>query len=413
MLRHVAAVVHRSVSVVVASVASVPQSPTLLPLERLLPVFSGLNLACGRRESNSRAGSSARIGRPRKTRSSRPKDWWVRRDTTHFAYDQDLTRESKDFVQDALREDYQGQSPLKDGPWTGGPWEDGATRRCGVLALKIGIVPQWTAAGARMLCTMYQILDCHVINYTSPEEWDRQFSYDKFDGIARNPLAKLQQKRGKWGVQTVGALSVDPQKFSTEYTNLFSKAGVLPKRRLTRFFVSPSAAVRPGTELTARHFRVGDYVVAEGRTIGRGFQGVMTRWGFAGGPATHGTTKFHRKPGSIGSGRKKRRVDRGKKLPGHMGNEWRTSFNLKIVRINTKYNVVYVKGMHIGPTHAVMRLFDSNHYNQTSRCSAASHPPLPTFFEGEESPDVPDANGDIFDESLFNMNANSISFAAS
>ena len=54
------------------------------------------------------------------------------------------------------------------------------------------------------------------------------------------------EKRGKFGVQTVGAMSCDPQRFSDEYSGLFSKAGILPKRKLTRYFVTPNAAIKVG-----------------------------------------------------------------------------------------------------------------------------------------------------------------------
>jgi len=375
-------------------------------------------------------GASARKGRPIKLRTMRHREWWVRRKTPFYDYDSKstLTEESKDFVQDVLREDYQGTqesdfpeslSPLKDGPWEPGKWETEGigTRRCGVLALKIGTLPQWLTDGTRVLCTMFQILDCHVVNYTSPEEWDRQFAYDKFTRIGPGVLKKLQKKRGIFGVQTVGTLSCDPQRFSNEYSGLFTKAGILPKRKLTRYFVTPNAAIKPGTELTAKHFRVGDKVIVEGRTIGHGFEGVMIRWGFRGGPADvpHGTTKNLRRPGNIGCGRKRRRVNRGKKLPGHMGNEWRTGFNLKILRINTKYNVIYVKGSCPGPPHAVMRIFDSNHHDQLKITTVDSHPPLPTHIEGATSGGgggIPDENGDIFDESLFDFSKPSISYTA-
>jgi len=406
-----------------ANAACLPSS-----LAGLLPALPDLQLAEGRRHSNMKKGSSARIGRPRKTRTMRHKEWWVRRNTPHFDYDQSLTKENQNFLQDALREDYKGvqsgdgedlqngpmtSSPLKDAPWQPQSWVEGmGTRRCGVLGLKIGVVPQWQSDGKRILCTMFQILDCHVVNYTSPEEWDRQFSYDKYRRISGTMLKALQEKRGIYGVQTVGALSCDPQRFSKEYSGLFTNAGILPKRKLTRYFVTPNAAVKPGTELTAKHFRVGDHVVVEGRTIGRGFQGVMIRWGFAGGPASHGSTKFHRKPGNIGCGRKKRRVNKGKKLPGHMGNEWRTAFNLKIVRINTKHNVIYVKGTTPGPPHAVMRIFDSTHHDQLERCSSEDHPPLPTFMVGvgDDPADQADANGDLFDKTLFDFSKPSITY---
>ena len=136
---------------------------------------------------------------------------WVRRNTPFYDYDSNLTAENAEFVQDVQRDDYTGSkaeeveeesaaaaevaaSPLKDAPWDPQPWsnEGIGTRRCGVLALKIGVIPQWLTDGTRYLCTMFQILDCHVINYTSPEEWDRQFNYDKFTRVGGKFLRKLQ-----------------------------------------------------------------------------------------------------------------------------------------------------------------------------------------------------------------------------
>lgn len=65
--------------------------------------------------------------------------------------------------------------------------------------------------------------------------------------------------------------------------------------------------------------------------IYRGFQGVVTRWGFKGGPASHGVTKTHRRPGNIGSGGEKARVWPGQKMPGHMGNRYRILRGLQVL----------------------------------------------------------------------------------
>lgn len=69
----------------------------------------------------------------------------------------------------------------------------------------------------------------------------------------------------------------------------------------------------------------------------------MKRWGFKGQPATHGQTKTHRRPGSLSSGRQKG-VWKGRKMPGYMGRQWRTIRGLKIWRINTELNVLWVSG---------------------------------------------------------------------
>jgi len=89
---------------------------------------------------------------------------------------------------------------------------------------------------------------------------------------------------------------------------MFKNAGVPPKRKLTKFMITENAAVQPGTPLYASHFRVGDYVDVGAKTIGFGFQGVMKRFGFKGGPRSHGATKFHRKRGTVGSGRVNRNL---------------------------------------------------------------------------------------------------------
>ena len=65
-------------------------------------------------------------------------------------------------------------------------------------------------------------------------------------------------------------------------------------------------------------------------SIYRGFQGVMKRWGFKGGPASHGVTKTHRRPGNIGAGGGKARVWPGQKMPGHMGNRYRILYGLQV-----------------------------------------------------------------------------------
>lgn len=136
------------------------------------------------------------------------------------------------------------------------------------------------------------------------------------------------------GCLVVGAVSSDPQLYTKEYCGLFSESGVMPKKILTRFPVNPEAAIQPGTPLCAAHFSVGDKVDIRGVTIYRGFQGVMKRWDFKGGRASHGVTKNHRRPGCIGSGQDKARVWPGKKMPGHMGGIRRSAKSLTVIFVS-------------------------------------------------------------------------------
>lgn len=86
----------------------------------------------------------------------------------------------------------------------------------------------------------------------------------------------------------------------------------------------------------------------------------MKRHGFHGMPATHGVTKTHRRGGNIGAGGEKARVWPGTKMPGHMGNRYRIARGLKIWRINTKFNVLWVSGPGIpGETNSVVHIYDT------------------------------------------------------
>jgi len=100
-------------------------------------------------------------------------------------------------------------------------------------------------------------------------------------------------------------------------------------------------------------FAAGERVKVTGTTKGRGFQGVVKRWGFGGGANTHGNTK-HRKPGSIGPGTDPSRVIKGKKMPGHYGAERHTSVGLRIERVDAERNLIYIRGSVAGPTNGIV-----------------------------------------------------------
>jgi large subunit ribosomal protein L3 len=113
----------------------------------------------------------------------------------------------------------------------------------------------------------------------------------------------------------------------------------------------PSLAV--GATVGVDIFAPGERVKVTGTTKGRGFQGVVKRWGFGGGANTHGNTK-HRKPGSIGPGTDPSRVIKGKKMPGHYGAERHTSVGLRIERVDAERNLIYIRGSVAGPTNGIV-----------------------------------------------------------
>ena len=104
-----------------------------------------------------------------------------------------------------------------------------------------------------------------------------------------------------------------------------------------------------GSRLTVELFQVGQKVDVRGTTIGRGFAGVMRRHKFGGGRATHGNSKAHRKPGSIGQNQDPGRVFKGKKMAGHMGNVGRTQQNLEIHQIDNERGLILIRGSVPGP----------------------------------------------------------------
>ena len=113
-------------------------------------------------------------------------------------------------------------------------------------------------------------------------------------------------------------------------------------RRLESFPVTGEAP-KPGDLVTVAIFAAGERVKVSGVTKGKGFQGVVHRYHFGGGPNTHGNTR-HRKPGSIAPGTDPSRIIKGKRMPGHMGARNFTELGLTVVRVDAERNLLFVRG---------------------------------------------------------------------
>jgi large subunit ribosomal protein L3 len=99
-----------------------------------------------------------------------------------------------------------------------------------------------------------------------------------------------------------------------------------------------------GEILTVEEFKEGERVDIAGTTKGRGFAGVVRRYGFAGNPGAHGTHETFRGPGSVGSAAHPSHTPKGKRLAGHYGVDWKTIRNLRVVCVDKDRNLLLVKG---------------------------------------------------------------------
>jgi large subunit ribosomal protein L3 len=125
----------------------------------------------------------------------------------------------------------------------------------------------------------------------------------------------------------------------------FAKAGVEAGTGLWEFRLGGTDEAPPvGSELTVERFAVGQKVDVAGKSKGKGFQGVIKRWNFAMQDATHGNSRSHRAPGSIGQNQTPGRVWKGKKMAGHMGSANVTTQGLEIVRVDVERNLLLIKG---------------------------------------------------------------------
>ena len=139
---------------------------------------------------------------------------------------------------------------------------------------------------------------------------------------------------------------------------IFTKSGVSPKKYLREFRFAEPKDYKVGDEIKVDEFSVGEFIDATGISKGKGFQGSIKRHGHQRGPMAHGS-KYHRGVGSMSSATTPGRVKKGKKMPGHMGNERITIQNLKIMRIDADKNLLFVKGSVPGPKNSLIFIKNS------------------------------------------------------
>ena len=146
-----------------------------------------------------------------------------------------------------------------------------------------------------------------------------------------------------YGAVQIGFKAQKEQRLNKPDLGRYKKAGVEPQRMTQEFRTETPSGYAVGDVLGASRFEEGQIVDVIGATKGRGFQGVVKRWNFSGGPAAHGSM-FHRRGGSYGQCQWPGEVDKGRKMPGRMGNARRTAQNLVVVKVLEDKNLVLIKG---------------------------------------------------------------------
>ncbi len=124
----------------------------------------------------------------------------------------------------------------------------------------------------------------------------------------------------------------------------FAKSGVKPMRVVREFRTFDVGQFKLGDAIKADVFQVGDKVKVIGISKGKGFQGVVKRHHFGGGPVSHGQSDRMRAPGSVGGSSYPSRVFKGTRMAGRMGGDRVTVRNIKVVRVDAENNIVMVRG---------------------------------------------------------------------
>ncbi len=177
--------------------------------------------------------------------------------------------------------------------------------------------------------------------------------------IEAGPCTVVQKKTVEndgYEALKIGFVDVDEKRLTKPVRGQFSKANLPAKRYLREFRLADISKYEVGQEIkVADMFQAGDRVDITGISKGKGFQGVIKRFGFSRGRETHGS-KYHRRVGSMGATSSPGRVFKGKGLPGHMGKERVTVQNLDVVRVDNERNLLLVKGAVPGPKGGLLTI---------------------------------------------------------
>ena len=201
--------------------------------------------------------------------------------------------------------------------------------KMGILGRKLGMTRIFDGAGAAVPVTVIEAGPCPVTQVKTADT----------DGYNAVQIAMTPAKEK----HTPKALQ-----------GHFAKAGKGLFRHLREIRLSGAPEQELGQELTVEIFAAGEKVKVTGTSMGKGYQGRLRRWNFAGSKDTHGCEKVHRNNGSIGNNTFPGHVFKGRKMAGHWGNETVTEMGLTIVDVRPEDNVILVKGSVPGPKNGLV-----------------------------------------------------------
>ncbi|EHB54216.1 MULTISPECIES: 50S ribosomal protein L3 [Paenibacillus] len=199
----------------------------------------------------------------------------------------------------------------------------------GILGRKLGMTQVFTAEGNVIPVTVIEAGPCVVLQKKDLEN----------DGYEAIQIGFSDKKENNANKPEAGHAK---------------KANTAPKRYVREIRGVDLASVEVGQELKADVFAEGEFVDVTGISKGKGFQGVIKRWGQSRGPMSHGS-RYHRGPGSMGS-IQANRVPKGKRLPGHMGHDTVTIQKLEVIKVDAERNVILVKGSVPGPKKGFVQI---------------------------------------------------------
>ncbi len=200
----------------------------------------------------------------------------------------------------------------------------------GLLARKAGMTQVFAEDGSAVPVTVLNVEVCKVIATRSAEKDGYDAVQVGFGEAKKVTSRAMQGHYAKQGQDVMGGLK--------------------------EFRLAKGESFELGQELKADLFSAGQKIDVAGTSKGRGFAGVMKRYNFGGGRATHGAEKVHRQMGSTGMCQDPGRVIKGKKMPGHYGNKRITTQNIEVVRVDLEENRILVKGAVPGPKQGLVEL---------------------------------------------------------